>query len=232
MKASQRIRQKLPAARLHSPSNPKPGCSRVFRASSSSPEPSREPWGTLRPNRICNPSSKSRSNPGAFSPSEGRWSGCILIRCPNHLRLLLSMPKKCSDSTPSSLWMSDLFTSSPRQIPTALRKKLIFTAGMPNPVLWGHCSELMSAGEGFDIDRPLLYTSFNRTCVNGNVKPQNRLLISTLHWLKNKTPIHMDFLAYGQRPILNSFPAENLGLRFWGAFKQADTSTSSAKSSR
>lgn len=71
MKASQRIRQKLPAARLHSPSNPKPGCSRVFRASSSSPEPSREPRGALRPDRICNPSSKSRSNPGAFSP-DGR----------------------------------------------------------------------------------------------------------------------------------------------------------------
>lgn len=119
------------------------------------------------------------------TPSKGRWSGCIPIRCPNHLRLLLSMPRKCSDSTPSSLWMSDLFTSSPRQIPTALCKKLIFTAGMPNPVHWGHCSELMPAGEGFDIDRPLLYTSFNRTCVTGDVKPQYRLLISTFHWLKN-----------------------------------------------
>lgn len=84
----------------------------------------------------------------ARKTSKGWYPGSILIRCPNHLRWLLSMHKS-SGSTLNS----KLCTLSLRLSPATLqKKKKKLGCFYPQPHSFSHSLQFMTIGQGWNID--------------------------------------------------------------------------------
>jgi len=158
--------------------------------------PSNDPLlllGDPRPDEIYNPSSGFWVCPGVSSQPDlsrkGKGSGRILIRCPKHLRLLLSM-RRSSGSTPISLRMSELLNLSPQPIHPA--EETHCGRLYPQSRSFSHYPKLVTIGEGCNVDGftfqlSFLFTTMDQysACITADAAP-NRL--SILPFTREKDP--------------------------------------------